>query len=156
MRRTSRPGGAGPASSGSANAPARPTPAPITTSAGECAPSARRETPMTNAASAATGSTAERRRNSSAARPPATTAAAATWPLGVRISVVPRLAEQARNTSLSASIAANVATMTSRPGAGAAPPALREQCDADASDERQDDSLVGEIGEEGHGRQTTS
>ena len=124
MRRASRPFGAGPASSSSAKAPARPTPAPINTSAGECTPSDRRETPMTNAASAASGSTTERRRNSSAARPPATTAAAATWPLGVRISVVPRLAEQAMNTSLSASIAANVTTTTS----AQAPAPRRQPC----------------------------
>ena len=111
---------------------------------------------MTNAASAASGSTAERRRNSSAARPPATTVAAATWPLGVRISVVPRLAEQAMNTSLSASIAANVAMTAS----AQAPAPRRQPCASSATPisngERQDDSLIGEIGEEGHGRQTIS
>ena len=111
---------------------------------------------MTNAASAASGSTAERRRNSSAASPPATTAAAATWPLGVRISLVPRLAEQAMNTSLSASIAANVTTTTS----AQAPAPRRQPCansaTPTASDDRQDDGLIGEIGEEGHGRQTIS
>ena len=58
------------------------------------------------------------------------------------------------NTSLSASIAANVATTASAQAAGATPPALRQQRDADRKDERQDDSLVGEIGDEGHGRQT--
>ena len=110
MRRTSSPDGGGPASSGNANAPANPTIAPSTTSGSEWAPSTRREMPTTTAARTATGRTLARRRSSSAARPPVTTVAAATWPLGVWISGVPKLCEQARKASLSASIAANVAT----------------------------------------------
>ena len=82
--------------------------APIITSAGECMCRASREIPITPAAIAATRSAAWRQRNSSTARPPATTVAAATCPLGVRISGVPKLPEQARNSTFKASMAENV------------------------------------------------
>ena len=42
-----------------------------------------------------------------------------------------------------------------RPGRRPTPPSLREQCYADRERERQDHSLIGEIGEEVHERQTT-
>ena len=80
---------------------------------------------MTTAARAASGSTLARRRSSSEASPPVTTVAAATWPLGVWRSVVPRLAEQAMNTSLSASIVGECRDHRNAQAAGATPPALR-------------------------------
>ena len=106
-------GGGSPASCTNASAPANPTIAPSITSGSECTPRASREMPITTAASKANGSTADLRRSSTAARPPPTTVAAATWPLGVWRSAVPKLAEQARNTSFSASIAAKVAKTAS-------------------------------------------
>ena len=109
MRRPFRSGGGRPASSNSVHAPARPTLAPIMTSAGECMCRASREIPITAAAMAATRSAAWRQRNSSTQGPlpprsrPQRARSACGHP------GVPKLAEQARNSTFSASIAANVA-----------------------------------------------